>query len=104
MLKFLKVLDSSNVSYVSWKNNHELDLALSGKTDLDISRRLVPMALQVAGSLIICESGIHSRGEIEEFEELGAHSFLVGESLITAENIGGKLKEFIGDRKISAKN
>jgi len=36
LLKFLKVLDSSNVSYVSWKNNHELDLALSGKTDLDI--------------------------------------------------------------------
>lgn len=36
MLEFLKVLDSLNVSYVSWKNNHELDLALSGKTDLDI--------------------------------------------------------------------
>ena len=82
-------------------NNRDLT---TGKTDLDISRRLVPMALQVAGSLIICESGIHSREEIEEFEGLGAHSFLVGESLMTAENIGGKLKEFIGDRKISAKN
>ena len=82
-------------------NNRDLT---SGKTDLDISRRLVPMALQVPGSLIICESGIHSREEIEEFEKLGAHSFLVGESLMTAENIGEKLKEFIGDRKISAKN
>ena len=62
------------------------------------------MAIQVAGSLIICESGIHSREEIEEFEKLGAHSFLVGESLMTAEDIGKKLKEFRGDRKVSAKS
>jgi thymidylate kinase len=36
LLEFLKLLDSSNFSYVSWKNNHELDSALTGKSDLDI--------------------------------------------------------------------
>ena len=36
MLEFLKVLEKSNVSYVSWKNNHELSFALAGKCDLDI--------------------------------------------------------------------
>lgn len=36
MLEFLKVLERSNVSYVSWKNNHELNFALSGESDLDI--------------------------------------------------------------------
>ena len=82
-------------------NNRDLT---SGKTDLNIARRLVPMALQVSGNLLICESGIHARKEIEEFEELGVHSFLIGESLMTAENIGKKLKELIGDRKASAKN
>lgn len=82
-------------------NNRDLT---SGKTDLNISRRLVPMALQVPGNSLICESGIHARKEIEEFEKLGAHSFLVGESLMTADNIGKKLKELIGDRKISATN
>jgi len=79
-------------------NNRDLT---SGKTDLDIARRLIPMALQIAGNLVVCESGIHSRREIEEFEKLGAHSFLIGESLMTARNIGEKLKELIGDRKTS---
>lgn len=36
LLEFLKVLDNSNISYVSWKNNHEISLALSGESDLDI--------------------------------------------------------------------
>jgi len=82
-------------------NNRDLT---SGKTDLNIARRLVPMALQVSGSLLVCESGIHSRKEIEEFEKLGTHSFLIGESLMTAENIGNKLREFTGDRKVSTTN
>jgi len=82
-------------------NNRDLT---SGKTDLNISRRLIPIALQVPENLLVCESGIHSRSEIEEFEKLGAHSFLIGESLMTAENIGNKLREFTGDRKVSATN
>ena len=36
MLEFLKVLEKSNVSYISWKNNHELNFALTGECDLDI--------------------------------------------------------------------
>ena len=82
-------------------NNRDLT---SGKTDLNIARRLIPMALQVPGNLLVCESGIHSRSEIEEFENLGAHAFLIGESLMIAENIGDKLREFTGDRKISTTN
>jgi len=82
-------------------NNRDL---ASGKTDLKIARRLIPMALQVPDNLLVCESGIHSRKEIEEFEELGAHSFLIGESLMTAKNIGDKLREFTGARKVSTTN
>ena len=82
-------------------NNRDLT---NGETDLNIARRLVPMALQVPGSFLVCESGIHSRKEIEEFEKLGAHSFLIGESLMTAENIGNKLREFTGDREVSTTN
>ncbi len=82
-------------------NNRDLT---SGETDLNISRRLIPIALQEPDNLLVCESGIRSRNEIQEFEELGANSFLIGESLMTAENIGDKLKEFIGDRKVSTTN
>jgi len=82
-------------------NNRDL---ASGKTDLNIARRLIPIALQIPDNLLVCESGIRSRIEIEEFQNLGAHSFLIGESLMTAENIGNKLREFSGDRKISTTN
>jgi indole-3-glycerol phosphate synthase len=75
-------------------NNRDLT---NGKTDLGIARRLIPMALQELGNTLVCESGIHSREEIGEFEELGAHAFLIGESLMTSENIPEKLKELLGN-------
>ncbi|MBC8284938.1 MAG: indole-3-glycerol phosphate synthase TrpC [Nitrospinae bacterium] len=75
-------------------NNRDLT---NGKTDLGITRRLVPMALQEKGKVLVCESGIHGRNEIEEFEALGVNAFLIGESLMTSENIPEKLKELLGD-------
>ncbi len=74
-------------------NNRDLT---NGKTDLGITRRLVPMALQEKDKVLVCESGIHGREEIEEFEGLGVHAFLIGESLMTSENIPEKLKELLG--------
>ena len=74
-------------------NNRDLT---NGKTDLGITRRLAPMALQEKGKVLVCESGIHGRKEIEEFEDLGVNAFLIGESLMTAEDIPGKLKELLG--------
>ena len=34
--KFLEILDDAGIPYVSWKNNHELEKALSGKSDIDL--------------------------------------------------------------------
>jgi indole-3-glycerol phosphate synthase len=76
-------------------NNRDLK---TGKTDLGISRRLIKMAEMVPDNLLVCESGIHSALEIAEMESLGAHAFLIGESLVKADNIPQKLKEFIGDK------
>ena len=81
-------------------NNRDLT---NGKTDLDISRRLIPMALQESGHTLVCESGIHGRVEIEEFEKIGAHAFLIGESLMTAPNIPEKLMELLGNGKSTSK-
>ncbi len=79
-------------------NNRDLT---SGKTHLDISRRLIPMAKQVPGNVLVVESGIHERAQIEEMEALGAHAFLVGESLMRAQNRADTLKT-LSARKISA--
>ncbi len=75
-------------------NNRDLT---NGKTDLDISRRLIPMALQEPGKTLVCESGVSGRQEIEEFEKIGAHAFLIGESLMTSDDIPGKLKVLLGN-------
>ncbi len=76
-------------------NNRDLK---TGKTDLDISRRLIKMAKMVPDNLLVCESGIHSPLEIAEMETLGAHAFLIGESLMKADNIPEKLAELTGDK------
>jgi len=39
MLELLKALDSKNIVYVSWKNNHQLEETIAGASDLDL---LVP--------------------------------------------------------------
>ena len=36
IIEFLSIIEKNNFSYASWKNNHELSLSLSGKSDLDI--------------------------------------------------------------------
>ena len=83
-------------------NNRDLK---NGKTDLGISHRLLKMAKQVPDTLMVCESGIHSAKEIQELGEVGAHAFLIGESLMMAENIGEKLTEFVGVKQdVSSEN
>ena len=78
-------------------NNRDLT---SGKTDLEISRRLLKETRGMNNLLLVCESGIHSRAQIEEFEGFGMHAFLIGESLMKAHNISDKLQEFTGHGKI----
>jgi len=80
-------------------NNRDL---ASGKTDLDISRRLLKETRGMENLIRVCESGIDSRSQIEEFEELGMHAFLIGESLMKAPNIAEKLQEFTGHGKTQA--
>ncbi len=76
-------------------NNRDLK---TGKTDLDISRRLIKMAKMVPDNLLVCESGIHSAKEIQELEQLGAQAFLIGESLMKADSIPEKLAELTGNK------
>jgi indole-3-glycerol phosphate synthase len=49
---------------------------------LDVSRELIN--LRPTGAMMIAESGISSRGQIDELKSLGFDGFLVGESLMRA--------------------
>jgi indole-3-glycerol phosphate synthase len=62
-------------------------------TDLGTTERLARML--PAGRLLVAESGINSRADIERLQAGGAGAFLVGESLMREEDIGAKLQELL---------
>lgn len=77
-------------------NNRDLK---TFKVDLGTTERL---AARLAGnrgakleSLLVAESGIHSRPDVERLSRCGAKAILVGESLVRDGNIAGKVRELI---------
>ncbi|MBI3622029.1 MAG: indole-3-glycerol phosphate synthase TrpC [Nitrospirae bacterium] len=46
--------------------------------------------------VIVSESGIGGRKDIERLAEAGVHAVLIGETFMRAENIGAKVKELMG--------
>ena len=63
-------------------------------TDLSATERLAPQI--PADRLVVAESGINSRTDIERLQKCGAKAFLVGESLMREEDIGAKLQQLLG--------
>ena len=70
-------------------NNRNLDTFV---TDIDTSRKL--RAQIPADKIVVAESGIVARADIEFLMQANIHAFLIGEALITAPDIGKKLRAF----------
>jgi indole-3-glycerol phosphate synthase len=49
-----------------------------------------------AGKMLVAESGIHSRADVERLKKCGAGAILVGESLVKQDDIQAKVRELIG--------
>lgn len=72
-------------------NNRDLKTFL---TDIKTTLKLAPL---IPGDrIVVTESGINTREDIEQLMEAGIHCFLIGEALMRAEDIGGKLRELLG--------
>ena len=67
------------------KSPRLLDLAID--TTLDLSKHIP------AGKLIITESGIHEKADVELMHTNNIYGFLVGESFMRAPQPGEKLQE-----------
>jgi indole-3-glycerol phosphate synthase len=65
------------------------------QVDLANTERLSSRITQHA-SLLVAESGIHTRTDVERLKKCGASAILVGESLVKQGNIGQKVHELIG--------
>jgi len=74
-------------------NNRDLDTFI---TDIETSVRLKTRIPE--NNLVVAESGIRKRKDIELLIKAGIKTFLIGEHLVTAPDIGKKLREFRGER------
>jgi indole-3-glycerol phosphate synthase len=75
-------------------NNRDLN---TFSTDLKTTLDLVPV---VRGDhIVVRESGIKTREDIETLMAAGIHAFLVGETLMRADDMGAKLKELLGRKE-----
>ena len=46
--------------------------------------------------MLVAESGIHTRADVERVQQCGAGAVLVGESLVKQGDIGAKVRELLG--------
>jgi indole-3-glycerol phosphate synthase len=60
---------------------------------VDIQRTFDLLADVPAGKVVVSESGIHHRGQIEELEQVGVDAVLVGEALMRAPDPEGAVRE-----------
>jgi indole-3-glycerol phosphate synthase len=71
-------------------NNRNLD---SMAVDLNVTRRLRPLI--PPDRLVVSESGIKGRGDIQKLREFGVNAVLIGEALVTASDVAARIKELL---------
>jgi len=71
-------------------NNRDLN---TFTVDINTTRQLCPLIPQQ--KIVVTESGIKSRNDIEKLKEWGVNAVLIGEALVTADNILTTMKELM---------
>ena len=64
------------------------------KTDLGTTLRMAELVED--RRVLVSESGINSRDDIQKLKEAGVRAVLVGESLMRSNDIGAKMREMFG--------
>jgi len=72
-------------------NNRDLSRMTTDRTTTARLRALIP-----AGRTVVSESGIQSRQDVEALRQMGVDAVLVGEALLTAQDLEAKVKELLG--------
>jgi indole-3-glycerol phosphate synthase len=65
-------------------------------TTEQLAARLFAAATPRPECLLVAESGIHTRADVERLKQAGAGAILVGESLMKHGDIGAKVRELLG--------
>lgn len=64
------------------------------EVDTATAARLAPLAPD--GVLKVVESGIHTREDVEFFDRLGVDALLVGEAIVTQDDVEAKIRSLLG--------
>ena len=64
------------------------------EVDLAVSERLRPLIPE--DRVVVAESGIHTRADVQRLRALGVNAVLIGEALVTAEDPAAKMGELLG--------
>ena len=71
-------------------NNRDLDTM---KVDINVTRQLRPPIPR--GRIVVSESGIKGRDDVQKLKDWKVNAILVGEVLVTAEDVAAKIKELV---------
>jgi indole-3-glycerol phosphate synthase len=63
------------------------------QVDLETTARLRPLV--PGGILVVAESGVRSRADVLRLADMGVDAVLVGEALVTAADVGQKVRELV---------
>jgi indole-3-glycerol phosphate synthase len=76
----------------------KVDLATTEILAVKMAKASAPSSILHPPSpvLLVAESGIHTRADVERVQKCGAHAILVGESLVKQGDIGAKVRELLG--------
>ena len=69
-------------------NNRNLDTMA---VDINVTKKLRPLV--PPGHIVVSESGIKGREDIQKLREWGIDAVLIGEALVTADDVAAKIKE-----------
>lgn len=72
-------------------NNRDLT---TFKVDIETTFRVIREIPK--GKVIVSESGINSREDVEKLRNVGVHAILVGEAIVTSKDAGEKIRELVG--------
>lgn len=106
LLSLAKELSLEVLTEIS--NEEELDTALKYNAEIiginsrdlmtfktDLFKTVLIAEKIPPGKLVVAESGINGRGDIEMLMKRGINSFLIGEALVTSADPSKKLKDFL---------
>jgi len=70
------------------------------EVNLALSERLRPLI--PADRVVVAESGVHTRADVERLRALGVNAVLIGEALVTADDPAAKIRELVGGSQAEA--